>query len=96
MTNSPKRSSGSAAASTLGDPFDPATGMGPVVTREAQERIVGDDRTSPGRRRAKLLLGGGVPGGELADGFYVEPTVFGDVARTASSARSRCSARCSP
>jgi acyl-CoA reductase-like NAD-dependent aldehyde dehydrogenase len=28
---------------------------------------------------AKLLLGGGIPGGELADGFYVEPTVFGDV-----------------
>ena len=39
----------------------------------------GDDRTGPGRRLGKLLLGGGVPGGDLADGFYVEPTVFGDV-----------------
>ena len=35
---------------TLGDPFDPATGMGPVVSRAAQERILGDDRASPGRR----------------------------------------------
>ena len=28
---------------------------------------------------AKLLAGGGAPGGDLAAGFYVEPTVFGDV-----------------
>ena len=27
----------------------------------------------------KLLIGGGAGGGELAPGFYVEPTVFGDV-----------------
>ena len=26
---------------TLGDPFDPSTGMGPVVSRAAQERILG-------------------------------------------------------
>ena len=43
----------------------------------------------------KLLIGGGIPGGDLADGFYVEPTVFGDVDPTASSGRSRCSGRCS-
>ena len=27
----------------------------------------------------KLLVGGGIPGGDLANGFYVEPTLFGDV-----------------
>ena len=63
---------------TLGDPFDPATGMGPVVSRAAQERIIGmieraqADGGQAARRRGR-------PRRPLADGFYVEPTVFGDV-----------------
>lgn len=64
---------------TVGDPFDPSTGTGPVVTRAAQERIIGMMDRARVDGSAKLLLGGGVPGGELANGFYVEPTVFGDV-----------------
>ena len=64
---------------TLGDPFDPATGMGPVVTRGAQERILGMVERARKDGTAKLLAGGGAPGGDLAAGFYVEPTVFGDV-----------------
>lgn len=66
-------------AITLGDPFDPASGMGPVVSRAAQERIVGMVERAQREGAGKLLIGGGVPGGPLADGFYVEPTVFGDV-----------------
>jgi acyl-CoA reductase-like NAD-dependent aldehyde dehydrogenase len=64
---------------TLGDPFDPATGMGPVVTRGAQERILGMVERARKDGTAELLAGGGAPGGDLAAGFYVEPTVFGDV-----------------
>jgi aldehyde dehydrogenase (NAD+) len=64
---------------TLGDPFDPSTGTGPVVTRTAQERIIAMIDRARADGSAKVLLGGGSPGGELADGFYVEPTVFGDV-----------------
>ena len=64
---------------TLGDPFDPAIGMGPVVSRAAQERILGMVERARTDGTAKLLVGGGAPGGDLADGFYVEPTVFGDV-----------------
>ena len=80
---------------TLGDPFDPATGMGPVVSRAAQERILAMiDRARDRRARPSCCIGGGIPDGDLADGFYVEPTVFGDVDPTASSDRSRCSARC--
>jgi aldehyde dehydrogenase (NAD+) len=63
----------------LGDPFDPSTGTGPVVTRAAQARIIGMIDRARADGSAKLLLGGGIPGGELANGFYVEPTVFGDV-----------------
>ena len=64
---------------TLGDPFDPTTGMGPVVNRAAQERILAMVERARADGTAKLLAGGGAPGGDLADGFYVEPTVFGDV-----------------
>ena len=64
---------------TVGDPFDPSIGTGPVVTRAAQERIVGMVDRARADGSAKLLLGGGVPGGDLASGFYVEPTVLGDV-----------------
>ena len=53
--------------------------MGPVVSRAAQERIVGMVERATADGSGKLLLGGGVPGGDLAGGFYVEPTVFGDV-----------------
>lgn len=63
----------------LGDPFDPAVGMGPVVSRNAQERIVGMIDRATAEGSGKLLIGGGVPGGDLAAGFYVEPTVLGDV-----------------
>ena len=63
---------------SLGDPFDPSTGMGPVVSRAAQERIIAmiERAQTDG---AKLLIGGGIPDGPLAAGSYVEPTVFGDV-----------------
>jgi len=63
----------------MGDPFDPSVGMGPVVSRAAQERIVGMIERAQAEGAGKLLVGGGVPGGDLADGFYVEPTLFGDV-----------------
>jgi aldehyde dehydrogenase (NAD+) len=63
----------------LGDPFDLSTGVGPVVSRSAQERIVGMIERAQADGSGKLLIGGGIPGGELAGGFYVEPTVFGDV-----------------
>jgi len=68
-----------ASAITLGDPFDPATGMGPVISRSAQERILAMIERARTDGSGKLLVGGGVPGGPLAEGSYVEPTVFGDV-----------------
>jgi aldehyde dehydrogenase (NAD+) len=64
---------------TTGDPFDPSVGTGPVVTRAAQERILGMIQRAQADGAGKLLVGGSIPGGELASGFYVEPTLFGDV-----------------
>ncbi|MEU2544628.1 aldehyde dehydrogenase [Streptomyces roseolus] len=69
----------SAAASALvvGDPLDPATQLGPLVTRRRQRRSL--DYIGIGQAEgAELLAGGGRPEG-LDRGWYVEPTLFGDV-----------------
>jgi aldehyde dehydrogenase (NAD+) len=64
----------------VGDPFDVRTNTGPVVNLAAQQRILGMINRAKADGSGKLLVGGGIPTGEhLANGFYVEPTVFGDV-----------------
>jgi betaine-aldehyde dehydrogenase len=62
----------------LGDPMDRETKMGPLVTREHREKVLG--YIDVGRREGRLLTGGGVPShGGLARGWFVEPTIFADV-----------------
>ena len=70
----------------VGDPLDPATFVGPVVTEAAMERILGviDRARADG---ATLLVGGCRLGGDLADGWFVAPTVFGDVDHDSDLAR---------
>jgi aldehyde dehydrogenase (NAD+) len=70
----------------VGDPLDPATVVGPVVSRPAMERILGviDRARSDG---ATLLAGGTRLAGALADGWFVAPTVFGDVEHGSDLAR---------
>lgn len=65
------------AGMRCGDPFDPATAISPVVTREAQQRILAMIERAQ-NDGAKLLTGGSAPQ-YLSRGFYVEPTVLGDV-----------------
>jgi len=68
-----------------GDPLDPATNMGPLVTRQAQQRVLG--LIESGRKEgAELVFGGGVPGG-LESGAYVEPTLFKGVNNRMTIAR---------
>ena len=64
-------------AYTPGDPLDPETNMGPLVTAQAQKRVLGfiESGKSEG---ATLKFGGGVPSG-LEAGCFVEPTLFSDV-----------------
>ncbi len=68
-----------ARAVVVGNPLDPRTTMGPVISRAACERILGVVRDAAARGDGTLALGGERCGGDLADGFYVEPTVFRDV-----------------
>jgi gamma-glutamyl-gamma-aminobutyraldehyde dehydrogenase len=57
-----------------GDPLDPTTTMGPLVTREQQKRVL--SYIDIGKKEgAKLLLGGGKPKG-MDQGSYVSPTLF--------------------
>jgi len=61
----------------IGPYTDDKADMGPVVTKDAQNRIKG--LISRGvEEGAKLLVGGGAPA-QLPKGFYVEPTLFADV-----------------
>ena len=62
----------------VGDPFAEGTYMGPVINAQACERILGviEAAKSGG---SKLLTGGERLGGELADGYFIQPTVFSDV-----------------
>jgi gamma-glutamyl-gamma-aminobutyraldehyde dehydrogenase len=56
-----------------GDPLDPQTNMGPLVTREAQTRVLG--LVDAGRREgARLQFGGDAPSG--LTGAFVSPTLF--------------------
>jgi betaine-aldehyde dehydrogenase len=58
----------------VGDPKDPATTIGPMVSARQQERVLGYIDIGE-REGAKVVTGGGVPTG-LGSGHYVEPTVF--------------------
>ena len=66
-------------ASTIGDPLDPRVIFGPVVSQAAADRILNviDDAVS--QRAGELLVGGKRIAGELAQGYYIEPTVFAGV-----------------
>ena len=62
------------AAFVPGDPLDPKTNMGPLVSKEQQKRVLG--YIGAGKKEgAKLVFGGDVPSG-LKHGCYVEPTLF--------------------
>jgi aldehyde dehydrogenase (NAD+) len=70
---------------TLGDPLDPATTMGPLVTARQRERVEGYIATGSAEG-ARLVTGGGRPS-HLDRGWYVEPTVFADVDNSMTIAR---------
>lgn len=65
------------SAQVVGDPHDPATQIGPLVAERQRERVLG--LIAKGRDEgARVTTGGGRPAGQET-GWFVEPTVFGDV-----------------
>jgi acyl-CoA reductase-like NAD-dependent aldehyde dehydrogenase len=63
----------------VGDPAEPGTLLGPVINQFHCERILGVVSDAGRCGAGELLTGGGRLGGPLADGYFVEPTVFGHV-----------------
>src|SRR5580692_1356581 len=69
----------------VGDPFDPATQMGPLVSSRQRDRVEGYIATGLAQG-ATLVTGGGRPK-DLDRGYYVEPTVFGHVDNSSAIAQ---------
>jgi aldehyde dehydrogenase (NAD+) len=67
-----------AGAYTLGDPFDPATRLGPVVSAEQRETVREYIRSGV-QEGAKLICGGEQPPEGIERGFFVAPTIFSEV-----------------
>jgi alpha-ketoglutaric semialdehyde dehydrogenase len=67
-----------ARALKAGPGSDETNFLPPVASEDQQRSIL--DAIEKGRTGASLLCGGGIPAGEIySHGYYVEPTIFGDV-----------------
>ncbi len=60
----------------IGDSQAPDTDIGALISKQQQKSVL--DYITIGKKEATLLCGGKIPDG-CAKGFYVEPTIFGDV-----------------
>jgi aldehyde dehydrogenase (NAD+) len=69
----------------VGDPFDPLTQMGPLAMRRQRDRVEGLIATGVDEG-ATLVTGGGRPK-HLDQGYYIEPTVFGNVDNSSTIAQ---------
>lgn len=67
------------------DPFDPACEMGPLAMRRQRDRVEGYIEKGKAEG-ATLATGGGRPA-HLNRGFFIEPTVFGNVDNHSTIAR---------
>jgi aldehyde dehydrogenase (NAD+) len=82
-----ERFSRMAAALTVGNALDPATEIGPIVSRAQLDRVT-HYLAAGAAEGARTTAGGSrLAEGELADGYFVQPTVFADVADDMSIAR---------
>jgi len=77
-----------AAASkfTVGDPFDPASRLGPLVSAVQRDRVRGFIQTGIDEG-ATLVTGGTASPEGLGTGFFVQPTIFSNVSPEMTIAR---------
>jgi aldehyde dehydrogenase (NAD+) len=76
-----------ARSARLGDPMERTTQVGPITTQPQREKVLHYIDVTRGEG-ARCLLGGGQPSSpELARGWFVEPTIFGDVSNAMRIAR---------
>ncbi|WP_328886820.1 gamma-aminobutyraldehyde dehydrogenase [Streptomyces sp. NBC_00316] len=63
----------------LGDPFDPSTDLGPLISHAQRDRVAGFVERA--RAYATVVTGGEAPGGDLEDGAYYRPTLIAGAAQ---------------
>jgi RHH-type transcriptional regulator, proline utilization regulon repressor / proline dehydrogenase / delta 1-pyrroline-5-carboxylate dehydrogenase len=73
------------ASIPVGDPAEPGTVVGPVIDREARDKIL--SMIEQGKREATLAFQSRLPAGLESLGTYVPPTVFTGVPPAATIAR---------
>jgi acyl-CoA reductase-like NAD-dependent aldehyde dehydrogenase len=66
----------------VGDPLDPATRVGPLVTQQQRERVEGF--IAAGRAEGGRVVAGGGRPKDMDRGWYIEPTVLADLAPDAT------------
>jgi aldehyde dehydrogenase (NAD+) len=64
----------------VGNPLLPTNMMGSVITEGACNRIMGIIDRAKAEKVGRIVTGGDRLGGELANGWFIQPTVFADVA----------------
>jgi aldehyde dehydrogenase (NAD+) len=69
----------------VGDPFDPATQMGPLVSGRQRDRV--ESYIAKGVEEGAVLATGGGRPKHLDRGYYVEPTVFANVDNSSTIAQ---------
>jgi len=64
----------------IGDPLDERTDMGAIINQKQFDRVCGYIEDGLHQDGARLIIGGLPPGeGALAQGYFVQPTVFANV-----------------
>ena len=71
----------------VGPALERATTFGPVINEQACTRILGVIDRAVTERQGRLVAGGHRLGGDLARGYFIEPTVFADVDSSSPLAR---------
>jgi aldehyde dehydrogenase (NAD+) len=71
----------------IGDPMDPRSDLGPVVSLSACDRILRSITGETDHGSGALVAGGSRLGGDLAAGFFVAPTIFARVDPSAELAQ---------
>jgi aldehyde dehydrogenase (NAD+) len=69
----------------VGDPFAPTTGMGPLAMSRQRDRVEGF--IEKGKAEGAVLATGGKRPKDLDRGYFIEPTVFGNVDNHSTIAR---------
>ena len=72
-------------AVTVGDPFDAQVQLGPIAMQRQRDRI--EELIAAGKREGATLASGGGRPSHLNQGFFIEPTVFGNVDNNSILAR---------